>query len=146
MRTVLFRGKAVNRDKGEFRSKYRNGDWVYGVVSRIWDENFPALPAEMTNTAGISGIDVDHTTIGESTGISDKAGKLIFEGDILRLGYLHGYVVVKWRSDIGGFALWIPDCEAYNESWTVGFNEDTLSNFAEVVGNIHDNPELISKE
>lgn len=65
MKEILFRGKAVNRDKGYRRTEYKNGDWVYGLLTRPYDERFENLPAEMTNTLGISGIEVDHESVGQ---------------------------------------------------------------------------------
>lgn len=45
MREILFRGKAINRDKGYHRTEYKNGDWVYGLLTRHYDERFENLPA-----------------------------------------------------------------------------------------------------
>ena len=71
---ILFRAKAINRDKGYHKTKYKNGDWVYGLVTRSYDERFENLPAEMTNINGVSGIEVDYKTIGQYTGLTDKNG------------------------------------------------------------------------
>ncbi len=76
MREILFRAKAINRDPfSEYRTNYKNGDWVYGLITRQYDERFETLPAEMTNTDGVSGIEVDYKTIGQFTGLIDKNGK-----------------------------------------------------------------------
>lgn len=48
MREILFRGKAINRDEGYHRTDYQNGEWVYGLVTKLYDEQFKKLPAEMT--------------------------------------------------------------------------------------------------
>ena len=75
MREILFIGKAINREKGYHRTEYKNGDWVYGLLTRHYDERFENLPAEMTDTSGISGIEVDYKSIGQYTGLVDRNGK-----------------------------------------------------------------------
>lgn len=144
MREILFRGKAINRAKGFHRTNYKNGEWVYGLVTKLYDERFKNLPAEMTNTYGVSGIDVDYKTIGQYTGLTDKNGKKIFEGDILERKHKelvnHSQTMtVKYipykacfsAIDIGG--------------GNVTFISDYLNNKyeLEVIGNIYDNPELL---
>ena len=133
MREILFRGKAINRDEGYHRTKYKNGDWVYGLITRLYDERFEDLPAEMTNTSGISGIEIDYKTIGQYTGLTDKNGKKIFEGDILR----------DDDSEENGVVLFFEGeyCVSFDNEFTYGFADIACSCY--VNGNIHDNPELL---
>ena len=134
MREILFRGKATNRIEGrEYRTKYKNGDWVYGLLTDV--ENYAGF-SEMTNTNGVSGIDVDKNTVGQFTGLTDKNGKKIFEGDIVTMpAYAGGKhkAVVYFKN--GKFAV-----DGSNYSF-----KDIAPKRMEVIGNIHDNPELLKE-
>lgn len=148
MREILFRGKAINRDSEYYRTTYKNGDWVYGLLTRYYDKRFENLPAEMTNTSGISGIEIDYETIGLFTGSTDKNGVKIFEGDIVKgIAYSVTKIgVIVWIDEISGFGV------RYAQNLTAWENSSILrcvslgktDEFAaEVIGNIHDNPELL---
>lgn len=133
MREILFRAKAINRDKGYHRSNYKNGDWVYGLITRLYDERFENLPAEMTDLNGVSGIEIDYNTICQYTGLTDKNGNMIWENDVVRLPELFG-------SEIGQVVYLAPSfksyCKAYGYTQLCG----------EVIGNIFDHPDLLKGE
>ena len=139
MREILFKGKAINRDKGYHLTEYKNGEWVYGLVTKLYDEQFKSLPAEMTNTNGIRGIEIDYKTIGQYTGLNDKNGTKIFEGDIRK--FIDGDNEVSYYEVVYSEA---------NCRWIIRQHEgatDDLDDFAgkymTVVGNIYDNPKLL---
>lgn len=98
MRNILFRAKAINRTGCE-RTHYKNGDWVYGLVSHLYDERWES-PAKMTNEDRIDGIEVDYKTIGQYTGLSDKYGFRIFEGDIIRNNYENFTATIKCLNNL----------------------------------------------
>ena len=145
MREILFRGKAINRDKGWHRTNYKNNDWVYGLVSRLYDERFEFLPAEMTNTEGVGGIEVDYKTISQFTGLTDKKGKKIFEGDIVDVEYDVQYSGVA-RERIGVFqVVFDRGCFMKRKAVKGGLYHFIPSDVCKIIGNIHDNPELLKE-
>lgn len=144
MREILFRGKAINREDGfNYRSNYKNGDWVYGLITKKYNEKYD-LAAEMTNEIGISGIEVDYKTIGQFTGLTDKNGVKIFEGDILKISEGNDeddYVIRKVYAYRGVLCVdyWTPDWD-FN---ALAFLDNDNGYVFEIIGNIYDNPELI---
>lgn len=149
MREILFRGKAANReDYRVYRTIYKNGDWVYGLLTNR--ENYLGF-AEMTNEGGVQCIEVDKDTIGQFTGVCDKNGTKIFEGDIIS---------IMFETDgVDGFSgySWFETAEViYSEekhAWIVVFNdggeEMYLSEYDDVddvvvIANIYDEPKSTS--
>lgn len=149
MREILFRAKAINRDPdGDYRTNYKNGDWVYGLITRPYIEKFD-LAVEMRNEDGVDGIEVDYNTVGQFTGLTDKNGKKIFEGDIVK--FKHGDEFDK-KIYYRNYAVeFINTYVTYglrlrNGSIHFPFKKATASQHdAEVIGNIYDNPELLKE-
>lgn len=151
MREILFRGKAINRKKGYHRTKYKNGEWVYGLVTNLYDELFENIPAEMKNTNGISGIEVDYKTIGQYTGLTDRNGKKIFEGDIVKITdrnvCFDTMAVIEFGNPNGlytwGWQLKPLESKPFAVEILHWVDMEDSGAFIEVIGNIHDNPELL---
>lgn len=160
MREILYRAKAINRDERKnYRSNYKNGDWVYGLIGELYayDERFIA---EMTNTDGISGIDVNSETINECSGLKDKNGTAIYEHDICKVVYrdvrcdMSGksyeteYELIEEVEFVNGTYCFKTDFEGIAMYRPIGFElfEKVKIKSYEVIGNIYDNPELLKGE
>ncbi|MCE8566514.1 YopX family protein [Bacteroides fragilis] len=125
-REIKFRGKRID-----------NGEWVYGYLA---DEDY----INDINSIDLSSIEVDRDTIGQFTGLFDKNGKEIYEGDILGAnGKIIGWIK-------GGARGYCYDVVYINyptgeKRWSLyGTVVEDFNNKIEVISNIHDNPELIN--
>lgn len=145
-REIWFRGKRKD-----------NGEWIYGVPITDEATNDAYI---ITSTAGASlkseinnmcatGFRIIRNTVGQYTGLTDKNGARIFEGDIVKITDFHTTAIaaVKYGSpseqstswgwyfeDNDGHAYFLMSkafCEDYNGI---------------IIGNIHDNPELLKGE
>ena len=84
-------------------------------------------------------VDDDNYVVQQCTGLKDKNGKLIYEGDILKLAEFGKPVEVKHRAL--GFVL------RREPSNTVGYDNDKyIPEDCEVIGNIYENPKLLEVE
>lgn len=149
MREILFRGK-----------KSDNGKWVYGVPT---EDDFGAtfiverlFTCDEYNCKGADFFDVDPETIGQYTGLTDKSGRKIFEGDIVRTDngvrsaisvVMYGDFEPKMFYDLLEQIITRPKVKMHGLFGRDTKGEDFLianhSKFIEVIGNIHDNPELL---
>lgn len=159
MREILFRGKVVNTNDDELIGK-----WILGqlVVRRDHDEGnektficesgykFIRCLNKMIRT-----YEVDPDTVGQFTGMTDKNGKRIFEGDIIKTHYANtpkaDFIeqVVFHNGRFTGMyenskmKMWagLPD----KEFKRLPQDKSVYMEWCEVIGNIHDNPELIQE-
>lgn len=95
------------------------------------------------NMGGWNDVEIDPSTLGQYTGLKDKNGKEIYEGDIVKsIGGKIGYVVFL-AQEMGYVVVW-DNCDTRlgHRNRGGGYGDD-LS--IEVIGNIYDNPELINK-
>ena len=122
IREVIFRGKRTD-----------NGEWVEGSLLGIdWCDK-PSTYSIAPNTPVSVFYSIIPETVGQHTGLTDKNGKKIFEGDIIEVEgekWCVGYDDMRAR-----FVL-------FHTSWELMRN---IPNYCEreVIGNIHDNPEIL---
>ena len=142
MREILFRGKRVD-----------NGEWVIGYLVRGEDYLYETEMTTIFSTDTIfypntetSGYDrVIPETVGQYTGLKDKNGNKIFEGDIVE--FTDKYIHKKGRAKIVFEAFkWKYSGCYYGGNPIVWLCIDDSSIEFEVIGNIHDNPELLEIE
>ena len=134
MREILFRGKTT-------RTKL----WVYGYYTT----NYGTGRDQIREKGDCCFKEVLPETVGQYTGLTDKNGKKIFEGDIVSTKYKlgrGGYYVfeVYYNENLCQFALTI-NSGSYTKNKQYDWLQLTSlkANKVEVIGNIHDNPELL---
>lgn len=125
MREILFRGKRTMND-----------EWVEGYYS---EDSY-----ELGRGSFICDSDFDYTvyfeSVGQFTGLYDKNGKRIFEGDILSGLFLFGLsvnAVVKFQYGAFGLEWCRAGIKTFDAFTSICYVE------YEVLGNIYDNPELL---
>ena len=144
MREILFRGKRVD-----------NGEWVDGFYLCFVDEHHYILEPKLETNGECSSLKcnrVDPATVGQYTGLTDKHGKRIFEGDMLEpfddeidkmvVEFHHGSFLLCLYGERGymGEGGWVQE-----GNYGV-FECESLSSYGdevEIIGNVHDNPELL---
>ena len=154
MREILFRGKRID-----------NGEWVQGFYMHHSNVAHYIIDIQYGGYEDIDGgffvprwYAVNPNTIGEYTGLTDKNGKRIFEGDVLEYNdgydYFKGEVVFEAGSfGMGTYeTIGIPNsrCDNYISLWDLFWGQKATDEleiyYCEVIGNIHNNSELLKGE
>lgn len=122
--------------ENEYRGKRRdNGEWEYGYYLLVGGISYILPKGNFLNDI----VEIDPFTAGQYTGLPDKNGKMIFEGDICRYREV---VDGETLLDESGSVL------LHHGSWTLlnkfGYIAvgQCVPDVLEVIGNVHDNPEL----
>lgn len=144
MREMLFRGRPKKQSKYIFFSSvwqsFCKDGFVYGSLVIDKDRCFIAVSALCQQNSAINNgitsmIEVIPETIGQYTGLTDKKGKKIFDKDVVKLFLADGVEIgmIGWSDIDVRYKFASPDGTAYGVDCTCVF---------EIIGNIHDYPEL----
>ena len=147
MRNILFRGKRA--DNGEwtegfyvrlFEKKngfYQANHYIFDGNIRLGEERY-AGHGNYYQDVIICKKKIDEKTLGQFTGMTDKNGKNIFEGDIIRDNTGECYIVV-FRDGCFMFSCNDGGEIYYDIMLPISKNKQTTYKYGEVIGNIHDN-------
>lgn len=135
MREILFRGKTKAITGCPYNNGKPDGEWVFGYV--FSDLGAMKIRQYGTDRPEYNDYEVDPETVGQYTGLIDKNGKKIFEGDIVRYGDTIHEVIFEQRNGTAYFGL------VYSEAETLPFGHYQDLRQIEVIGNIYDTPELL---
>lgn len=138
MRQIKFRGKCKD-----------TGEWIYGDLVRNIEGDVAVIPPyqmNMNNTCSDYEVEID--TVGQFTGLYDKNGSPIYEGDIVNIHDSHETCgIVEYRDNIASFVL----CREKVKNKHKGDGTDYQlyagrQKRYEIIGNKYDNPELIKSD
>lgn len=127
MRKILFRGKQAD-----------NGEWVLSVnlIQKYRNGMIKVYFPDGIETSYY--VEVIPETVGQYTGLTDKNGTKIFEGDILHTP--NNSNCTLWYVDYKNTAFC---CNQGNANYSCVLDEFMQYSYVRIIGNIHDNPELL---
>lgn len=135
MRTIKFRGKCAKD------SRYA-GEWVEGGVLQCEKSDDVLIVSAITDTCSCT-YHVDPATVGQFTGLVDKNGREIYEGDFINYDGSTWGGVVQWHPNgyffiNDSYGKKYPRCDSYRPLGDMLDGRPLV-----VVGNIHDSPQLL---
>lgn len=124
-----------------YRGKDSIGNWRFGnLIASSYEKD-----GNIEHVYSIQGINdksycsgIDEKSIGQYTGLTDRNEKKIFEGDIVQ--FEHGLMIVCWNEKAASFCL---NYLSFDPKESIWFDNDINSDKVVVIGNIHDNKDLL---
>lgn len=145
MREILFRGKCKETGKwyeGQYINLHKTTYCFKEDYETDKDNDIHQIVFEQMTDWGLPNrhlrVDIIPETVGQYTGLTDKNGKKIFEGDIVQ----------SIELELKGIIIFDEHCRfmikdfSTGSTYLISYNNDEI----QVIGNIHDNPELLESE
>jgi hypothetical protein len=141
MRAIKFRGKI---DAPHVDS--RHGQWIEGYFLKI--DGKPYIYEPHTELGGSGSSPVDPATVGQFTGLLDKNGKKIYEGDIIRFidaGENTWEKAIEWSEECAEYVIMGRSASVirYENTTRWMIENFKVDGLFEVIGNIHDNSDYL---
>lgn len=141
----LFRGR-----------RYDNGEWITGWITSQFKKftEGEVLTYIKSNVFGGGEHLVNAKTVGQCTGLKDKNGKLIFEGDVVKLTDTNNNI--EWKAYVvfgnpygefnwGWNLMYIGEKTKVDTDILLWIEMEETGAYCEVIGNVYDNPELLQR-
>ncbi len=127
----------MNQRVIKFRAWHKADKQILPVIGLFYNpDTMQLMDVNVGDSETVDWRDQSDLILMQYTGLNDKYGREIYEGDIMQSPEW-GCVVIRWLPDLGCFGCWHPTTGGHDN--LIGYSQ------AQVIGNIYQNPELLQQ-